>query len=288
MRDDLGSLSEYSNILAAGTAEMPAEWHEKLHRHDYYEVQLLVRGTSLYFNDFKRYEVSAGSLAFVSPGQLHTWLGDYSTFEVNVIAFRPKALSHTIQELIPRLPFDDTSINPVVTVPEAAYPLIEMLFNMAKLRFQAGAENWQQILASYLQSILVEAAQFRDVKAKTKLPAPSASSQLTKAFQLAVEQYYRERLQIHAYANRLGVTANHLIETVRESTGHTPKQIVQNRLLLEAKRLLVHTNRSAQQIGDELSFPNGSSFGRWFKHMTDKTPLHFRNQFEMSYTITKI
>ena len=281
LRNDLDSLSEHSNILAAGTDGMPIEWREKLHRHNYYEVQFLLRGESVYFNDFERYALSAGSMAFVSPGQLHTWMGDYDTFSVDVIAFRPETLTPTIQQLMLQLPFDDTSIAPLLTIPCTSFKLLETLFLTAKQRFFERPPNWQQVIASYLQTILSEIIYFKSNPIRLSNQTLSAAKTLTKAFRQAVENRFHQRIKIHAYADQLGVTTNHLVETVRETTGQTPKQIAQTRLLLEAKRLLVHTELSAQAIGATLAFPNSSAFGRWFKHMTASTPQQFRTQFNL-------
>ena len=78
------------------------------------------------------------------------------------------------------------------------------------------------------------------------------------------------------YASLLGVTTNHLVKTVRQTTHTTPKQMLQARLLLEAKRLLVHTPYPVNQISDLLQFQNSTSFARWFKNQTAQTPSQFR------------
>ncbi|MEM7335567.1 MAG: AraC family transcriptional regulator, partial [Chloroflexota bacterium] len=108
--------------------------------------------------------------------------------------------------------------------------------------------------------------------------ASSAAVQLTRAFQQAIERNYRQRRQVQAYAEMLGVTSNYLVKTVREMTSMTPKQLLQERLLLEAKRLLVHTPYSVNEISELLEFPNSTSFARWFKKEATQTPTEFRQQ----------
>lgn len=106
----------------------------------------------------------------------------------------------------------------------------------------------------------------------------NAASRLTHFFQLAVEQHDLKRKQVQNYADLLGVTANHLIATVRETTGLTPMQVIHNRLLLEAKRLLAHTTSDITEIAAALAFHNPSQFGRWFKHQAGHAPGQFRQQ----------
>jgi AraC-like DNA-binding protein len=78
----------------------------------------------------------------------------------------------------------------------------------------------------------------------------------------------------------LGVTTSHLVETVRQATGMTPGEMLHNRLVLEAKRMLVYSDYSAAEIALKLSFSSASHFGQWFRKMTDLTPREFRETFQ--------
>ena len=134
------------------------------------------------------------------------------------------------------------------------------------------------LLRAYLNLILVEAQNAIQTKPALQTKKPPAPIRLTRKFRLAVESDYIERKQVQDYADQLGVTTNHLVETVRESSGFTPKQIIQERLLLEAKRLLAYLTLSAAEIGSELSFRNPSQFGRWFRTNAGVAPGQFRQQ----------
>ena len=96
-----------------------------------------------------------------------------------------------------------------------------------------------------------------------------------------VEQHYLKRRQVKVYADMLGVTANHLVETVRQTTGMTPGRILSDRLMLEAKRLLVHTQQSLSEIAYHLAFSDPSQFGRWFKNTGGLSPGKFRQEFSV-------
>jgi AraC-like DNA-binding protein len=94
-----------------------------------------------------------------------------------------------------------------------------------------------------------------------------------------VEQHYRGRKQVRDYAELLGVTPNHLVETVRRTLGKTPGQLLSARLLLEAKRLLVYTPQTVAEIGYALNFTSPAQFGRWFQNLEGCPPGHFRQTF---------
>jgi len=61
--------------------------------------------------------------------------------------------------------------------------------------------------------------------------------------------------------------------------GKLPKEIINDRVLLEAKRLLVHTNLSIKVIGQDLGFDDPAYFVRYFKKNTEMTPLEFRETY---------
>ena len=77
----------------------------------------------------------------------------------------------------------------------------------------------------------------------------------------------------------MGITARRLQQAVAESVGKTPKQLIDDRLLLEAKRLLVYTNHSIKEIGFQLGFEEPTNFSRFFRKQAGHSPAEFRKPF---------
>jgi AraC-like DNA-binding protein len=131
------------------------------------------------------------------------------------------------------------------------------------------------LVVAYLGIILAEARLAWSDTAATLRPA-KAKVALTDSFRSELEQHHLERLQVQEYAFLLGVSSSYLIEVVRETTGMSPKQLIDDRLALEAKRLLAHTTETVAEIALSLSFNSPSQFSRWFKTIEGISPSQFR------------
>ena len=105
---------------------------------------------------------------------------------------------------------------------------------------------------------------------------------LVSRFQRIVAEQPRLDRTVSYYAKLLEISASHLHELVKESTGRTPISVVQREVILEAKRLLIHTTRQVTDIAQTLAFKDASYFGRYFRRNTGLTPGEFRKQSRQS------
>lgn len=278
------TLSGFPDLFVRSSERAPVSMRGRLHRHTFYEINWLASGKATLFSDFARFPVEAGALVITVPGQLHTWEGDWDNFTLYVFGFTPDFLTAYPQhsQFLNELPIRQDS-SPYIQTEAEQRTGFEHLFVSAMGRYDSartcdGLDAQQSaLIGSYLNVILMEA---QLVYVAEGLPqTTNAATQLTQQFRLAVETSYLERKKVRDYAEELGVTDNHLVESVAAVTGMTPGQIIHQRLLLEAKRLLVHTPSSVAQIANTLAFPSPSHFGRWFKNLADTTPRQFRTNF---------
>ncbi len=250
-----------------------------VHRHTFFEIGWLLKGNATFFCDFQSYSLDAGTLAFISPGQVHVWDVNPEKAEGITIFFSLDIFSLYGRgpQFLQELPFYYTSDLPFLKVEQDKRPIFDHLFTTALDRNLVQGEKRDELLLAYLNVVLVEA--LRLYEASPKRSPADASLHLSREFRIAAEQYYLERKKVQEYAGMLGVTTNHLVKTVRKAMGMTPGQILRDRLMLEAKRLLVHTPGSIAEIAHELAFSAPSQFGRWFRTMEGTSPGRFRQQF---------
>ncbi len=109
-----------------------------------------------------------------------------------------------------------------------------------------------------------------------QIPVQAVSFALTRQFMRLVEQHYLDTTSVADYAAMLHVTTNHLIKTVRVCLGQPAGQIIRERLLVEAKRLLRYSDLPVAEIAARLNFEDPSYFSRYFKEKTGSTPSEFR------------
>jgi AraC-like DNA-binding protein len=97
-------------------------------------------------------------------------------------------------------------------------------------------------------------------------------------FKNLIELHFRERHDVQTYADELNMTKQMLGKVVKDTVYRTPKQLIDERLIAEAKKLLAWTTKSNKEIAYVLGFESDSYFNRYFKKHCHQTPLGFRQQ----------
>ncbi|MEM9951097.1 MAG: AraC family transcriptional regulator [Chloroflexota bacterium] len=247
-----------------------------VHRHPFYELVWVSGAGAEFFCDFKQHNVQKNTLAFVASGQIHYWRGHVDQTNLTIIGFTLDQISYygRITQVISDLPFHSETQPPFYTFTDENAYIFNGLFATIQDRFNEDGLKSPDVLLAYLNLILVELE-------RISLPDETVSrndtpTQLTLEFRKLVEEHYLQYKQVKDYAEMLGVTLNHLVETVRTSIGRTPKQIIQERLALEAKRLLIHSQDTVAEISYQLEFKTPTYFGSWFKNLEGLTPVQFR------------
>ncbi len=106
---------------------------------------------------------------------------------------------------------------------------------------------------------------------------------LLKSFVAKVNECFRELHEVRKYAALLHISAGHLGEVVKAQSGRLAIRHIHERILLEARRLLFHTSRSAKEIAFTLGFRDASYFNRFFKRETGDTPTGYRSHIRKMY-----
>lgn len=94
-------------------------------------------------------------------------------------------------------------------------------------------------------------------------------------YKLLMENFKKER-NVEFYAEKLFITSKHLSSTVKNVSGHSPSKWISSLVIQETKLQLQTTNRSMQEIANDLNFPNQSFFSKYFRHYTGQTPKEYR------------
>ena len=100
--------------------------------------------------------------------------------------------------------------------------------------------------------------------------------ELNSQFQDFVFQHYKGHRNVQYYADALYVSPKHLTETIKEVTGRTAGEWIDDAVILEAKVLLRNHEISIARVADEIHFPDQSSFGKYFKKHAGMSPSDYR------------
>ncbi len=249
------------------------------HRHDFFEVLYLHKGSGVHVIDSNRYEVQPPCIFFMSPGQAHK-LELSKDIEGYIYIFTADfyLINQSNQNRLLEFPFFFTiqQANPPLLLENAQdTAFLEKLFVQAVTEVNK-TEYSDELLRSLLDLILVYAASL--YKVDEQMLVKGKGHLLVKRFFQLVEENYQNNYTVNEYASMLAITPNHLTQTVKQLTGKTSNDILQQKQLLEIKRLLVHTNLGVSEIANQLNFVDQSYFTKFFKKMTGLTPLRFRSE----------
>ena len=249
------------------------------HRHDFFEVLYLKKGSGFHVIDGNNYEIKPPCVFFMSRGQAHK-LELSQDIEGYIFIFTADfyLLNRTDQNRLIEFPFFYTihQDNPPLQLEnESDIRFLEDLFRKRIAEIARPDGYSVEMLRSILDLILTTCSARYQVS--ESLMNKGKGQILVKRFFHFLEENHRKNLSLNEYAQMIGVTANHLTQTIKQLTGKTSSQIIKDKQLLEIKRLLVHTNLSVSEIAGQLNFDDQSYFTKFFKRETGVTPLQYRS-----------
>ncbi|MCM3172329.1 AraC family transcriptional regulator [Paenibacillus sp. MER 99-2] len=253
--------------------------HHGLHRHDCFEMFWITKGQGRVRIDFQDYNLSPNTLVLISPGQIHGWFGEYSVQEVEgfMLIFSSELMSRQTSALAgwsPTTLFEMMGSNPFQRLSEDQAYIFNELFGLLsreKARFQ---KDQTLAVRNYIELLLIEMSRIEDQWEQSH--REEAGFKLTRQYLLAVETNFRAITSVSEYASMLYVSSNHLNDSVQKTLGCTAINVLRERQLLEAKRLLSFSSANVDEIASHIGFRDASYFGRWFKKNMGLTPTTFR------------
>jgi AraC family transcriptional regulator, transcriptional activator of pobA len=252
------------------------------HRHNFYEIIWVTHGAGTHTIDFVAYPIEPHSLFFLSPGQIHAI---QITEELRGFAL---LFTHDLLALdnspfaLQLLPFLRLGQHPAqLHLTPATLPTLYHTATQMEAEFQARRVGRSEILRSYLHIFLVIASR----QMTDEHPQTLTYSRLLVAFLDLVEQHVSALSQVQEYAALLAVTPGHLNDVVRQTIGKTAGEVIRDRIALEAKRLLFHSQLTIAEIASQLGFADPSYFGRFFRRATGESPGEFRQSIREKYQI---
>ncbi|ARP85343.1 helix-turn-helix domain-containing protein [Bordetella genomosp. 9] len=250
-----------------------------LHRHKYYHLLWMTQASGTHLLDFEQFEVRDHSVFFLSPGQVHAWTSSVPPrgYVLNISTeFFAKMFPRA--DDIARFPFFHlTRGTPVIYLsPEQHDGMLPLLQQMERETMERGMGCFD-VVRSYLLILLTQLRRLYREEDAGEGAGPSFS--LTRRLGLLIEEHYLTFGAIRQYAEALCVSERQLNEAVKRTLGRTVSQLVQERIALEAKRLLSNTGKGIAEIAFQLNFEDPAYFARFFKKHSGCTPGEFRRRY---------
>ena len=238
------------------------------------DFDLLVRvesGTAVHTVDFTDHPLHPGDVLWVRAGQVHQW-GAIADMEGRVVLFAPHAVDDRTRDLIRSQRVRPQSHWPAADLEGTAVTQAIDLLSTDR-RADDPSELHQVALAHCLAAVLVHLT----------LAEPAGTAQPLRPtheafawFRDHIEEHFDSWHKVSEYADRLGYSARTLNRLARHNTGLSAKELIDERVVLEAKRRLSHADASVSVIAEQLGFDDASNFSSYFRRHTGATPGAFR------------
>jgi AraC-like DNA-binding protein len=248
-------------------------------RIDFLCLLYVAAGRYTHMVDFETIECTAGSLVTMQPGQVNRfgnmtgWNGWVLVFRAELLAARNASSPQEDLEL-----FRDAVDLPVHlrvddAVGRTVTASLERMADDAKLRASMPAVN--ALLRHQLQALLIRLHIAHASSSRAARVEPVLLLRFRR-FRAAVEREHRRWHSVAEYAKHLGCSEKSIGRASLAVTGVGAKAFLTNRIVLEARRLLVHTNAPVATISEQLGFDEATNFVKFFRRETGATPGAFR------------
>lgn len=234
------------------------------HRHNYYEIFMFANGGGDHEIDFGSYSISNNSIHFVSPGQVHCVRREPGSFGSILLFSRDFYYFGSKADLsLFEYPFLNGSAagTPVLELGKNQFDELLTLSQKMGMEDNSTGDN-SAVIRSYLHIFLLKCSQY--VQPVT-LSQTDHKKQNFYGFQRLLEQHFREQHLSSFYADNLDLSSRKLNDACLAHASKSSLQLIKERLMLEARRLLQHSDLSIKEIAYFLGFDDPAYFNRFFK-----------------------
>jgi AraC family transcriptional activator of pobA len=252
-------------------------------RRDFYKVLLVTKGAGVFTMGLNTYYIEEPTLLYIHPNDIISWKnlsdqsgGYYVLFKKSFINSHPQ-----LKATIDKFGLFNEKHKSVIRLAEGELPILNHLFSSMKNEELSASEFKEDAMQAYLQLLMVESMKVG------RFPKPDSVSEefnhIHQFFNLLETETsginYETPIRLKTakeFASSLSVHPNHLNALLKKHTGQNVSTHIRNRLLEEAKVLLLQTDWTLQNISYSIGFAEQPSFNLFFKKNTGFTPAEFR------------
>lgn len=271
------------NVEALSIEELrrraPAEHFQKLQRADFYRLIGVLEGHTCPMVDFSELTAQAGDWLLVRPGQVFRY--DFaSSWAGWLLVFPPEGVSATERsragqgfDLARHL--EDLASLHSLDAPQHEWMCGSLRQMQADGALAGDVTLRNELLRLQLAGTLLRLSHWQTGQPPHHINHMGAHTQFRRFRQLLEADFARHH-QVQHYASTLGMSEKTLSRVCAATAGLPAKAVINQRLMLEARRLLAHTNLAVQTIGHDLGFDEATNFVKFFRKASGTTPLAFR------------
>lgn len=246
---------------------------------DTYTIFWIQDGHGSYQIDFKTHQFDSNTLVFLSPGQI-LQLEKEKIKSAYMLSFQQDFYciqTHDKEVSCNGLLFNASENTVAIRIDSPSSQYLQGILDQIAQEMQIEALGQYDLLQTYLKQFMIYSVRLLQIDAQVET---QHTSRLYKDFNVLLSMYFKNAHQVSFYAERLGIASKSLAKHFQKIGIASPSQLLKDRLILEAKRLLAYSDYSVKEIALDLGFEDPAYFSRFYKKATQNTPLHFRSNFK--------
>ena len=258
---------ELIEILNANLLNAPIE----VHRHAFYEILFVEKFSSMQIVDFKNYTVLENEILIIPKNSVHN-TSEKEKYKGQWLLFTDQFFNQEQSKVLNLL----SIFNPIIENKLLKYDEkneINRYIDLLKIEYSKEANNFL-VLQNLLYTFLLK---LENIAQEQYLTSKIDKVQDTYyLFTQLLEQYFKIEHRVSFYAKQLNITPKKTNSILVEVIGKTVSELIAERIMIEAKRLLIYSSKSVKEIAFELGFEDNHYFSRTFKNHTLLSPEYFR------------
>lgn len=249
------------------------------HRHDYYEIFIFNTGGGEHIIDFRTLKIEPLSAHIVAPGQVHH-LKRTNACQGQVLMFKEGFLKDDKEnrEFISKFNYlEIEQLSPAFRFKTEEFREIRQMLEGVENETKSTHSLNMDIIRGFLNIIILRCRQHIHLTHDDKL---SPDQLLHAEFRKEVDQKFREFKMVKDYASLLNTSEKRLNEVSKRNSGKSASAIIYDRIIKEAKRLMVNTELSVKEICFNLEYDDPAHFTKFFKSQSGHSPSEFRKLYK--------
>lgn len=258
---------------------------ERPHRHNFYLIMCVTKGTGFHDIDFNTYPLKEGSVFFMSPGQVHSWeLSDdvegfifffsQSFFDFHYVDLKIKAFPFFASVNFPRL----------LQLENQDFILMTSYFEILQNETSNQFLLKDHMIRNSISNILIQSSRlFLEDEKNLGFAVSSSYLQTFQEFENLIEKHFLSNKSVGFYSELLHISGKHLNRISQSVVGMKASEIIAKRTVLEAQRMLVYLDESLGDIAYKLGFEEYPYFARFFKKHVGNSPSEFLALHQINY-----
>jgi AraC-like DNA-binding protein len=278
-----GLPQEFEIVDLASTFESQKAILTKTHRTGFYHIIWFQKGSPTHLVDFNPIKIKPNTMLFLNKDVVHRF-DSKTKFEGKVILFTDRFFCKTDADtkfLRDNILFNDLFFISQI-LPKRQSDLFSNLLQQMLEESQNTKDNAQaDILKNLLHNFLLHAEREKRKQNFVEIKK-DADYDYVMLFKDLLEKNYKTQKQVNDYAKAMIISEKRLNQATSKLFGKTPKAMIDDRIMLEAKRILAHTTESIKGIAYQLGFEEPTNFIKYFKKHANIIPTEFREKHTLA------